>query len=157
MPRTNTPAARPAFDEFVKLDDKRALAWSLLGLCEFETGKYDQAFDHLRRGLAAGKDLPPEVEAGVRFHYGLLLSRAGLFDQGKRELERYARGGAHEPMLIAGLGLNALHQTVAAQGSAGGADGCGDEGGRSGPFLDSRRNRSGGSRLSGVGRSSTQL
>jgi tetratricopeptide (TPR) repeat protein len=98
-----------AFDEFVKLDDKRALAWSLLGLCEFETGKYDPALDHLRQGLAPGKDLPPEVEAGVRFHYGLLLSRAGHFDLGKRELERYARGGAHEPMLIAGLGLNALH------------------------------------------------
>src|ERR1019366_7738515 len=78
-----------ALDEFVKLDDKRALAWSLLGLCEFETGKYDQALDHLRLGL----------------------SREGFFVQGKRELERYARGGAHEPMLIAGLGLNALHQT----------------------------------------------
>jgi tetratricopeptide (TPR) repeat protein len=101
-----------AFDEFVKLDDKRALAWSLLGLCEFETGKYDPALDHLRQGLAAGKDLAPEVEAGVRFHYGLLLSRAGIFDRGKRELERYARGGAHEPMLIAGLGLNALHQPL---------------------------------------------
>lgn len=101
-----------AFDAFVKLDDKRALAWSLLGLCEFETGKYDPALDHLRQGLALGKDLPPEVEAGVRFHYGLLLSRAGFFDQGKRELERYARGGAHEPMLIEGLGLNALHQPL---------------------------------------------
>jgi tetratricopeptide (TPR) repeat protein len=101
-----------AFGEFVKLDDKRALAWSLLGLCEFETGRYDQALDHLRQGLAVGKDLAPEVEAGVRFHYGLLLTRAGLFEQGKRELERYAQGGAHEPMLIAGLGLNALQQPL---------------------------------------------
>jgi|HubBroStandDraft_1064217.scaffolds.fasta_scaffold01340_4 tetratricopeptide (TPR) repeat protein len=101
-----------AFDEFVKLDDKRALAWSLLGLCEFETGRYDRAQEHLQQGLASGKDLPPEVEAGVRFHYGLLLSRAGLFDPAKRELGRYARGGAHEPMLIAGLGLNALHQPL---------------------------------------------
>ena len=100
-----------AFDEFVKLDDKRALAWSLLGLCEFETGNYDPALDHLRQGLA-GKDLAPEVEAGVRFHYGLLLTKAGLFDMGKRELERYSRGGAHEPMLIEGLGLNALHQPL---------------------------------------------
>lgn len=100
-----------AFDQFVKLDDKRPVAWSLLGLCEFETGKYDPALDHLRVGLA-GKDLAPEVEAGVRFHYGLLLTRAGLFDQGKRELARYAQGGAHEPMLMAGLGLNALHQPL---------------------------------------------
>jgi predicted Zn-dependent protease len=100
-----------AFDQFVKLDGKRALAWSLLGLCEFETGKYDPALDHLRTGLA-GKDLAPEVEAGVRFHYGLLLTRAGLFDEGNRELARYAQSGAHEPMAIAGLGLNALHQPL---------------------------------------------
>jgi tetratricopeptide (TPR) repeat protein len=99
-----------ALNEFVKLDDKRALAWALLGLCEFETGRYDPALDHLRQGLAAGGGLAPEVEAGVRFHYGLLLSRAGQFDLGMRELERYARGGAHEPMLITGLGLNALHE-----------------------------------------------
>jgi tetratricopeptide (TPR) repeat protein len=101
-----------AFDGFVKLDDKRPLAWSLLGLCEFETGNYGQALDHLKVGLTPGQDLPPEVEAGVRFHYGLLLTRAGAFDQGKRELERYARGGAHEPMLIQGLGLNGLHQSL---------------------------------------------
>ena len=100
-----------AFDQFVRLDDKRPLAWSLLGLCEFETGKYDPALDHLRLGLA-GRNLAPEVEAGVRFHYGLLLTKAGFFDQGKRELERYAQGGAHEPMLIVGLGLNALHQPL---------------------------------------------
>jgi tetratricopeptide (TPR) repeat protein len=99
-----------AFDRFVKLDDKRALAWSLLGLCEFETGKYDPALDHLRQGLAPDNGLAPEVEAGVRFHYGLLLTKAGLFDQGKRELEGYARGGAHEPALIQALGLNALRQ-----------------------------------------------
>jgi tetratricopeptide (TPR) repeat protein len=101
-----------AFNEFVKLDDQRALAWSLLGLCEFETANYGPALDHLRQGLADGNDLTPEVEAGVRFHYGLLLSRAGRFDLGKRELERYSRGGAHEPMLIAALGLNALHEPL---------------------------------------------
>jgi tetratricopeptide (TPR) repeat protein len=97
-----------AFDQFVKLDDKRPLAWSLLGLCEFETGNYDSALEHLRQGLLPGHALVPEVEAGVRFHYGLLLSRAGLFSQAKRELERYAGGDPHEPMLIAALGLNAL-------------------------------------------------
>jgi len=101
-----------AFEEFVKLDDKRSLAWALLGLCEFKTGQYDRALDHLRQGLAAGNDLAPEVEAGARFHYGLLLTREGRFELAKAELERYSRGGGHEPMLIAGLGLNALQQRL---------------------------------------------
>ena len=97
--------------EFVILDDKRPLAWSFLGLCEFETGQYDRALDHLRQGLA-GRDLPPEVEADARLHYGLLLTKAGLFDQARRELQRCARAGADQPMLMAGLGLNALHQPL---------------------------------------------
>ena len=100
-----------AFGQFVALDDKRPLAWSLLGLCEFETGNYDQALDHLRQGLA-GKDLAPEVQAGVRFHYGLLLSKAGFFDRARRELQQCARAGGDQPMLIAGLGLNALHEPL---------------------------------------------
>ena len=100
-----------AFDRFVKLDDTRALSWALLGLCEFETGEYGRALDHLRQG-ASGKDLDPDVEAVVRFHYGLLLTRVGSFEQGKRELERYARGAAQEPILIAGLGLNALQERL---------------------------------------------
>jgi tetratricopeptide (TPR) repeat protein len=95
-----------AFDQFVKLDERRPLAWSLLGLCEFETGRYDPALEHLARGLAG--ELAPEVEAGVRFHYGLLLTRAGLFDQAKRQLDRYAQAGGQEPLLVEGLGLNAL-------------------------------------------------
>jgi len=98
-------------DRFVVLDDKRPIAWSLLGLCEFETGEYDRALDHLRQGLA-GRDLPPEVEADARLHYGLLLTKAGLFDRARLELQRYARAGADQPMLMAGLGLNALHQPL---------------------------------------------
>lgn len=97
-----------AFDEFVKLDPQRALAWSLLGLCEFETGKYDAAVEHFPRGLAG--ELDPQVEAAVRFHYGLLLTRSGRFDQAKEELDRYALAGGKEPLLIVGLGLNGMHE-----------------------------------------------
>ena len=97
-----------AFNQFVKLDSRRGLAWSLLGLCEFETADYESALDHLQRGLSS-QDLPPEVEAGARFHYGLLLTREGRFDQARRELGQYALGGGNEPLLIAALGLNALH------------------------------------------------
>ncbi len=101
---------RDAFGQFVTFDTTRAAAWSLLGLCEFETGQYDEAREHLRQGLA-GKDLAPEVEAGARFHYGLLLTRAGLFEQGKRELDRYAQAGGQEPSFLTGLGVNALHES----------------------------------------------
>ncbi len=105
-----------AFDQFVRLDGKRGLAWALLGLCEFETGKFDRSLDHLRQGSVQGNELPPEVDAAVRFHYGLLLTRAGLFDRGRRELERFAQGCDKEQMLLTGIGLNALHQALLPKG-----------------------------------------
>jgi tetratricopeptide (TPR) repeat protein len=101
-----------AFGHFVKLDGKRNLGWALLGLCEFETGKFDHALDHLQQGSAPGSELPPEVDAAVRFHDGLLLTRAGLFDRGRRELQRFAQGCDKEQMLLIGIGLNALHQPL---------------------------------------------
>src|ERR1700683_1659304 len=42
--------AQPAFAEFVKLADKPA-GWAFLGLCEFETGAYTLAHDHLQKAL----------------------------------------------------------------------------------------------------------
>ena len=101
-----------AFTQFVKLDETHGLAWAMLGLCEFETGKYDSAFEHLRRSLAPGSGVPPDVAAGVRFHYGLLLNRAGAFDRARRELEHFASRCEKEPLLMSGIGLNALHQAA---------------------------------------------
>jgi tetratricopeptide (TPR) repeat protein len=101
-----------AFTRFVQLDDKRVMAWALLGLCEFETGHYEGAQSHLHRGLAPGSELAPELEAGARFHYGLLLTKAGLFDQGRRELAHFASGAAAEPILLTGIGLNTLRMPL---------------------------------------------
>jgi tetratricopeptide (TPR) repeat protein len=101
-----------AFTRFVQLDDKREVAWALLGLCEFETGHYQSARAHLHRGLAPGGKLAAELDAGARFHYGLLLTRAGLFDQGRRELTRFAGGAAGEPVVLAGIGVNALRMPL---------------------------------------------
>lgn len=98
---------KAAFEHFVSLDESRELAWALLGLCEFETGHFDGALTHLERGLAGGK-LPPEVETGVRFHAGMLLTRAGRFDRGRRELERFAKMG--EPAVVTAIGLNGLRE-----------------------------------------------
>jgi tetratricopeptide (TPR) repeat protein len=101
-----------AFDRFVALDGTRALAWALLGLCEFETGHYDGALAHLERGLAPGGGLPPEVETGARFHYAMLLTRAAQFDRGRRELERFVRMAATQPLVVQAIGLNGLRQAM---------------------------------------------
>jgi tetratricopeptide (TPR) repeat protein len=101
--------AQPAFAQFVKLADKPA-GWAFLGLCEFETGAYTLAHDHLQKALASG--LAPEIEQVVRFHQALLLTRLRLFEQALHWYQVLVRRGIHDPTLIAGLGLNALNKPM---------------------------------------------
>ncbi|MGA2740921.1 MAG: tetratricopeptide repeat protein [Bryobacteraceae bacterium] len=101
--------AQPAFAEFVKLADKPA-GWAFLGLCEFETGGYTLAREHLQKALDGG--LAPEIEQVVRFHQALLLTRLGLFDQAQHWYRALVSRGIHDPTLIAGLGLNSLAKAM---------------------------------------------
>jgi len=99
-----------AFQKFVRLDGSRVPGWALLGLCEFETGNYDGARTDLARALVPGSDLSKDLEPVARFHYGMLLTKAGLFDQGRRQFEPYVRGGSPEPMLVVAMGINGLRR-----------------------------------------------
>ena len=101
--------AQPAFEQFVKLVDKPA-GWAFLGLCEFETGSYTLARDHLQRALDGG--VSPEIEQVVRFHEALLLTRLGLFDQALHWYRTLVSSGINNPALIAGLGLNSLSRAT---------------------------------------------
>ncbi|HEY9139433.1 MAG TPA: tetratricopeptide repeat protein [Bryobacteraceae bacterium] len=103
---------RQAFTEFTKLNANAPSSWAFLGLCEYETGDYDDALQHLERGLAPGARLDPQVEQVARFHRALLLTRAGSFDRARDELQPFVERGIHDPILIAGVGLNALELPV---------------------------------------------
>ena len=101
-----------AFSEFVKLEDKAAPGWAFLGLCEFETGEYQRALEHSRRGLEIATGLDPQVEQVLRFHEALLLTRLGLFDQAMPRYMVFVRRGMHDPALVAGVGLTALRRPL---------------------------------------------
>lgn len=106
---------KQAFTEFTKRDAKTPAGWTFLGLCEYETGEYDVALDHLSRGLVSGARLDPEVDQVARFHRALLLTRAGFFDQAHNELKPFVQRGIHDPVLIVGIGLNALEMPLLPQ------------------------------------------
>ena len=98
-----------AFSEFVKLTGKEP-GLAFLGLCEFETGDYTDAIEHLRRGLE-GK-LPSDIERPVRFHLGLLLNRSSLFELARAQFQTLVAGGVRNPIFVAALGLNALERSM---------------------------------------------
>jgi tetratricopeptide (TPR) repeat protein len=91
-------AGEQALTEFVKLEDKAA-DWSLLGLCEFETGAYAQSLEHIQRALEMGDGVPPEMLPALRFHEAELLTNAGLFDQALQKYIGFARRGTSNPAL----------------------------------------------------------
>jgi tetratricopeptide (TPR) repeat protein len=79
-------------------------------LCEFETGDYTLAREHMQQALDGG--LAPEIEQVVRFHQALLLTRLGLFEQALHWYKSLVRRGIHDPTLVAGLGLNSLDKPM---------------------------------------------
>lgn len=102
------PAARDAFRRFADMTPQAAPAWGLLSLCEFQTGEYGPALEHVQRGLSLGAGKEPQIGDVLRYHEALLLTRAGEFDKAIQKFTSFVRAGvANEPLLM-GLGLAAL-------------------------------------------------
>jgi tetratricopeptide (TPR) repeat protein len=97
---------RDALRHVVAMDANAAPAWALLGLCEFETGDYKSALEHIDRGLAAGT--APQMETVLRYHEAQLLTRNGEFDKALKAYVWFVRKGVQNPELIVAIGLAAL-------------------------------------------------
>ena len=103
---------RRAFSEFVKLQENAGSGWSFLGLCEFETGDYPHALEHIQRGFKMATDLDPAIEQVLRFHEALLLTRLGLFDQAMPRYMPLVQRGIQNPVLTLAVGLTSLRQQL---------------------------------------------
>lgn len=100
-------AGRDALAHVIELDPKAAPAHALLGLCEYETGNYTDSLTHIRQGLASGA-AEPQMEAVLRYHEALVLTRTGQFDKALAAYIPFARKGVQNPELLLGVGLAAL-------------------------------------------------
>lgn len=103
---------RRAFTEFTRLQPKSPMAWAFLGLCEYETGEYAAALEHLDQSFSTGGGLHPDLEPVAHFHHALLLTRAGSFDRARPMFQSFVRRGILDPILMLGLGLNALRRPL---------------------------------------------
>ena len=103
---------RDALRHLLELQPNAGPAWGLLGLCEFETGENDKALADVERGLAASSELQPGMEAVLRFHEALLLTRAGQFDRAIQTYAMLIRRGSRSPELVSAVGLAALRRPM---------------------------------------------
>ncbi len=102
------PEARTAFQKFVATTSKPGVAYSFLGLCEYETHEYDKALAHFRAWASAGwPGTPQSVDVSV-FHFALLLTRDGEFVQALYLLATEAAKMGATPGLAEAMGLASL-------------------------------------------------
>jgi tetratricopeptide (TPR) repeat protein len=97
--------ARDAFRNLVALEPKRAHAWGMLGLCEFQTREYDRALASIQRGRSLGLSNNPEIESVVRYHAALLFTRFEQFEVAFEILSEFMRLGNESPKIIEAFGI----------------------------------------------------
>ena len=100
--------AQTALRHVVAAMPQMGVAWALLGLSEFETKNFDPALEHLQHAATIGFGGDEEIQQVSSYHLGLLLIRAGRFEDAETVLESSFGTSANAQVKFA-LGLAALH------------------------------------------------
>lgn len=99
--------AKPAFQKVLEYAPNLGIAWSLLGLSEYETRDYDSALTHLEKAQVLGiKD--DEIARVSNYHLGILWIRAGEFERASNLLLATFGAGMDSQQAKIALGLATL-------------------------------------------------
>jgi len=104
--------AIPALDRVVELDPKIGPAWAFLGLCEFETGSYQDAYTHLQKAKDLGFSESPEVEKVALYHLALLLNLNGQHENATELLSTTFGPNHFTEQIKTALGLALLRAPI---------------------------------------------
>jgi len=106
------PAAVDAFNHVLQLQPGAVPALALRGLCEFETGAYDDSLRDLEEAVKKGAANEPRNEQIIRFHYAQLLARASRFQGALLQYQFFASKHIDDPDLLLGLGLAGMRDPM---------------------------------------------
>jgi tetratricopeptide (TPR) repeat protein len=99
--------AQSTFANVVKFAPSMGVAWSLLGLSEFETKDFSDSEAHLEKAQSLGID-DDEIKRVSTYHLGMLLVRSGRFNEAQDLLLKSFGGEVITPQLKYVLGLALL-------------------------------------------------
>jgi tetratricopeptide (TPR) repeat protein len=102
------PEAQAAFAKFVGLSSKPGPAYAFLALCEYENRKYDRALQHFQAWLKNGSPGNDALLDVAGYHWALLLTHEGQFDQALYLLAAKAKKLGYSPALVEAMGLASL-------------------------------------------------
>lgn len=94
-----------AFTHLLQLVPTAVPAMALRGLCEYETGAYDDSLRDLEQAVAHGAANEPRNEQIIRYHLALLLTHVGRFPEALLQYKALAGLHADAPDLMAAIGL----------------------------------------------------
>lgn len=101
-----------AFRRLTLLEPKMAVAWAMLGLCEFETKNYDRSLEHLQQAGSLGLAPDQSFFEVARYHEALLLTRSEQYDAAIDILSKMIAHGETGPKQIEALGIACLFKPV---------------------------------------------
>jgi len=102
------PEASTAFQRLLATTAHRGPAHAFLGLCNYETGKYDDALAQFRAWGDAGWPGTPQLRDVAVFHFALLLARDGRFVESLYLMAPLAARLGDNPELAEAMGLASL-------------------------------------------------
>jgi predicted Zn-dependent protease len=104
--------AAKAFKETANYQPRAGATWAMLGLCEFQLGRYDDALLHIRQGRELGVANNVELTRVMRYHEGILSTLKGEFEKGQVTLGTLSFEGMNSEDLIISLGLAVLRRAM---------------------------------------------
>jgi tetratricopeptide (TPR) repeat protein len=100
--------AAQAFKQTAQIQQKAGSPWAMLGLCEFQLARYDEARAHLDQARKLGLGDNAELVRVMRYHDGLLSILKGDFEKAQETLGSLSYEGLKSEELIISLGLAIL-------------------------------------------------
>jgi len=104
--------ARDAFRHLTAVNPKAGPALAMLGLCEFETKKYDTALSHLGQAFTLGVPQDDQFADVARYHYAVLLTRYEHYEEAMKVLTVFAQRNLNQPDYVEAMGLAALRKPL---------------------------------------------
>jgi tetratricopeptide (TPR) repeat protein len=106
------PQGIEAFNHLLQLQPNAPPALALRGLCEFETGAYDDALRDLDQAVQQGAANEPRNEQIIRYHLAQLLARVGRFQDALLQYQFFASKHIDDQDLLLGVGLAGMRNTT---------------------------------------------
>ncbi len=97
--------AADAFSHLLRIAPSAVPAMALRGLCEFETGAYDDSLRDIEQAMAHGAASDPRNEQIIRFHLAQLLAHAGRFQDALEQYRFFATQHIDAPDLMIAISL----------------------------------------------------